>query len=140
MKYFEKLSPEWALRLSLGIMYLYSGLEIMFRPTAWYWAIPGWLKQVIVSVVDLNVYLTIQGAGEVVFALVFLAWFVKPVIVKYVALLSTLEFAAILALAFLPWSETNFLITFRDIGLLGASAALLLIKSKEKAENLNSKT
>ena len=93
-------------------------------PGAWHWALPYWLTQIIGSVVSIDTYLRFQGGVEILMALCLLAWFLKPAIVKYAALLSTLEMAAILALAFLPFSETNFLITFRDIGLLGGSAAL----------------
>jgi hypothetical protein len=47
--------------------------------------------------------------------------------VRLVALLSAFEFAAILMLALFPFSEANFLITFRDIGLLGAAVALFIL-------------
>ena len=75
----------------------------------------------------LNTYLQIQGTVEIIFALILLAWFLKPKIVRWVAILSSLEFLAILLLALFPWSEANFLVTFRDIGLLGASVALVLV-------------
>ena len=127
MSLLKKLTPEWALRLGLGIMYLYSGFDIFSHPSAWYWAMPYWLKQFITSFVSLGAYLKLQGVLEIIFAAIFLAWFLKPAFVKWVALLSTLEFAAILLLAFVPWNETNFLITFRDIGLLGASLALFVL-------------
>lgn len=123
----EKISPEWSLRIFTGLMYLYSGQDLLRHPTAWLWAIPHWLKQIISSVIPLITYLQIQGVVEIAIALVFLAWFLKPKIIKYAALLSTLEMAAILILAFTPFSETNFSFTFRDVGLLGGSFALFLI-------------
>ena len=124
MNFFSKISAEWSLRLGIGIMYLYSGFDIVAHPTAWHWALPYWLAQIIRSVVPIDTYLRFQGSVEILMALCLIAWFLKPQIVKWVAFLSTLEMAAILVLAFLPWSETNFLITFRDIGLLGGSLAL----------------
>ncbi|HEY4497376.1 MAG TPA: hypothetical protein VJC20_01305 [Candidatus Paceibacterota bacterium] len=117
----------WSLRLGFGIMYLYSGYDLIAHPTAWHWAVPLWLRTTIMYAVDLNTYLQFQGAIEIVFAVVLLAWFLKPIWVKWVAFLSVIEFGAILFLAFLPWSEANFLITFRDIGLLGGAIALVII-------------
>ena len=122
------------MRLGLGLMYLYSGQDLIRHPTAWYWALPYWLKNAIASTVLLDAYLRFQGAVEILFALVFLGWFLKPAIVKWVALLSTIEFAVILLLAFMPWSEANFLITFRDIGLLGGSLALFLLLHRKASE------
>jgi len=131
----KKISPEWSLRLTLGAMYLYSGQDLIRHPTAWHWALPFWLKELIMSAVSLDAYLKFQGAVEILLALVFLAWFLKPTIVKMASLLASIEFLTILILAFFPWSEANFLITFRDIGLLGASFALFLLlvhKTTEK--------
>ena len=124
MNYLSRMSPEWVLRIGIGVMYLYSGFDLLAHPTAWHWALPYWLAQIIRSVVPIDTYLRFQGSVEILMALCLLAWFLKAQIVKWVALLSTLEMAAILVLAFLPFSETNFLITFRDIGLLGGSLAL----------------
>ncbi|MBI2034089.1 MAG: hypothetical protein HYT13_03270 [Candidatus Liptonbacteria bacterium] len=132
MKFFSKISPEWSLRLGFGIMYLYSGSDLIRHPTAWYWALPLWFKNLITSAVSLETYLRFQGIIEIVFAIVLLGWFFKTAIVKIVALLSVLEMAGILAFAFLPWNEANFLITFRDIGLLGGAVALLAILSKRE--------
>lgn len=134
MKFFEKIRPEWPLRIGLGLTYLYSGIDLMRHPTAWYWAIPLWLKNAITQVVDLEVYLRIQGAAELILAFIFLAWFLKLGIAKYAALISTVELAAIVLLALIPFSQTNFLITFRDIGVLGASLSLFIICSRTGRE------
>ena len=131
MKFFSKISPEWSLRIGFGIMYLYSGSDLILHPTAWYWALPLWFKNLITSAVNLNTYLRFQGIIEIFFAVVLLGWFFKTAIVKIVALLSSLEMAGILSFAFLPWNESNFLITFRDIGLLGGAVALLTILLKK---------
>ena len=131
MSFLAKINPEWSLRLGFGIMYLYSGSDLIRHPTAWYWAIPLWFKNLIISAISLETYLRFQGIIEIFFAVVLLGWFFKTAIVKIVALLSALEMASILAFAFLPWSEANFLITFRDIGLLGGAVALLTILLKK---------
>lgn len=131
MTFLQKIKPEWALRLGLGFTYLYSGQDLIRHPTAWLWAVPFWLREIIMRVAEIETYIKIQGAIEIVFALVLLLWFIKGRWVRYVAFLSFIEFTAILILAFLPWSETNFITTFRDIGLLGAALALLIISFKE---------
>lgn len=127
MNFFQKLNPGWPLRIGLGLTYLYSGYDLFVHPTAWVWAIPFWLRGFIGSVVDIGSYLRFQGIIEIIFAVLLLGWFVARSVVRWVAFLATLEFAAILLLAFLPFSETNFTVTFRDIGLLGASLALFIL-------------
>lgn len=127
----NKLNPMWVLRITLGTMYLYSGLDLFRHPTAWTWAIPYWLRTSMGQVVEVASYIKFQGVIEIVFALVLLAWFLKPSLVRWAAFFSTLEMAGILALAFLPFSESNFLITFRDIGVLGASLSLFLLLNKQ---------
>ena len=127
MHYLSKVSPEWPLRIGIGVMYLYSGQDLITSPTAWHWALPYWLQQIVGQVISIDTYLRLQGGVEIIMALCLFAWFLKPAFVKYIALLSTLEMAAILILAFLPFSENNFLMTFRDIGLLGGSLALTTI-------------
>lgn len=131
MNFLQKISPEWSLRLGLGLTYLYSGIDIMSHPTAWYWALPYWLKQTITALVPLHTYLRIQGSVEIIFALVLLAWFSKPKIISWVAIISATEFSVILLLALVPWSGANFLVTFRDIGLLGASVALAAVMKQK---------
>ena len=131
MSFLKKINPEWALRIGFGIMYLYSGSNLIRHPTAWHWAMPFWFKNLITSSISLDAYLRFQGIIEVFFAVVLLGWFFKTAIVKIVALLSALEMAGILAFAFLPWSEANFLITFRDIGLLAGAVALFILVSQK---------
>lgn len=116
-----KVSPEWSLRIGLALMYFYSGYDLLTHPTAWTWALPLWLKQIISSVLPVVTYLRIQGVVEIVLAILLLAWFLPARHLRWVALLSAAEMAGILAIS------GNFATTFRDIGLLGASLALLLI-------------
>lgn len=133
MDFLRKISSEWALRIGFGVMYLHSGFDLLFHPTAWHWALPFWLRNAVSLVVPLNAYLRFQGAIELLMALGLLAWFLKNNIVKWVALLSTIEMAVILFLTFVPFSAYNFSITFRDIGLLGGALALfvLILKKQE---------
>ncbi len=123
MNWLNKIKPEAALRVGLGAMYLYSGYDIVRHPSAWTWAIRGLplaLQQGI-EAVGLNNFLVAQGYGELLFGLILVLWFMPKRLVKWVAFLSALEMLAIILLVGLDT------ITFRDIGLLGASTALWLI-------------
>ena len=128
----QKISPEWILRLGLGLMYLYSGFGLILNPTAWTWALPWWYKQMVAAVMPIEGYLKFQGAFEVLLAFLLLSFFLPQKITMMVAAVSSLEFLFILFFA------PQFSITFRDIGLLGASLALLVItiKSDSNATNL----
>jgi len=126
MNFLRNIHPTWPLRLGLGFMYLYSGTEIMRHPNAWTWAIPPWFSQLVGAVMPIDTYMKIQGASEVLLAVVFLLWFLPRTVVLVAAFVSCIEIAGILLLA--PFSQ--FLITFRDLGVLGASAALFLLNLK----------
>lgn len=135
MNLFKKINPVWALRLSFGIMYLYSGSDLIQNPKAWTWALPFWFKQLIARFTPVETFLKFHGTVEILLALALMAWFLKPSIVKIVAAVSALEMASILFLAFVPWSETNFLITFRDIGLFGGAITLLALLVQREHEH-----
>ncbi|HEY4510049.1 MAG TPA: hypothetical protein VJC15_03635 [Candidatus Paceibacterota bacterium] len=126
MSFLQKIHPSWPLRLGLGFMYLYSGIDIIRHPSAWTWAIPPWFSDLVGVFMSIDTYMKIQGASEVLLAVVFLLWFLPRRMVLFAALISCVEIAGILLLA--PLSQ--FLITFRDLGVLGASAALFLLSLK----------
>jgi hypothetical protein len=130
----RKLTPEWLLRIGIAVMYLYSGSSLIRTPEDWEWALPRWLREVIAKIIPVHIYLQLQGVAELLIAIVLLAWFLKPGFVKWFALLSALEMAAILALSFLAigTSASELSVTFRDFGLLsGASALFLLLVDRE---------
>ena len=114
------------MRFGLGIMYLYSGYALILNPTAWIWAVPGWFSKMVTSFVPLEVYLRLQGVAELMMAFVLLIWLLNRNFVRIVAAISALEFTFILLFA------PQFSITFRDIGLLGAASALLILVSLPK--------
>ncbi|MDO8600890.1 MAG: hypothetical protein Q7R73_04805 [bacterium] len=124
MNYLQKISAEWPLRLGLGFMYIYSGIDLIRYPSGWTWALPWWFSKIVSSFIPIETYLRIQGAGELIFAAILLAWFLNKKIVAAVALISVFEFLFIL------FFSPQFTITFRDIGLLGAAASLFLIALK----------
>lgn len=118
----DGIKPIWALRLTLGIMYIYTGVDFLRAPEHWYGFAPSWFSQFVLTILpSMDVYLRIQGVGELVLGFVFLAWFLPMVAVRIVAFLSMLEMALILLLAGID------LVTFRDIPILGASLAVFLM-------------
>ena len=128
MNVLQKIAPEWPLRLGLGIMYLWSGIDITLYPTAWYWALrslPQNLQGFVTASVSIDTFFRLQGVSEILLAFLLLAWFLPRIFPLFAALVATLEFAAILA--FLPINA----ITFRDIGLLGGALTLFLIILKD---------
>ena len=123
MNFLKKISPEWALRIGFAAMYLYSGTDIWKKPDSWTWAIPDWFNELVSHFMPIETYLRLQATGEIIFALVFLAWFLNRRIVRYVALLAAIEMAGILTAGNTGIDET----TFRDMGLLGGLMALYVI-------------
>lgn len=113
---------EWPLRLGLGAMFLYSGYDILIHPTGWYWAVRGLplFVQNIINTIGIDIYLILQGASEVFFALVFLLW-IWPRLTRTIALLAAIEMALILLMVGVDS------ITFRDFGPLGAAAGLFFL-------------
>lgn len=126
MKFLAKIPPLFPLRLGLGAMYVYSGYDLIRHPSAWTWAIPHWFSDLVGVFMPIDTYMKIQGASEVLLAVVFLLWFLPRRVVLFAALISCIEIAGILLLT--PLSQ--FLITFRDLGVLGASAAVFLLSLK----------
>src|SRR3989344_5532302 len=120
----QKIKPEWPLRLGLGLMYLYSGIDLIMNPKGWTWGLPYWYKQMVLAVMPVESYLRFQGAVELLMAFLLLSFFFPKKVALAVAAVSSLEFLFILLFA------PQFSITFRDIGLLGAALALLIIYFK----------
>jgi hypothetical protein len=87
--------------------------------------VPEFVKSILVNPIGIDNFLKLQGIGEIIFAIVMLAWFMPHWALKLVAALSVLEMAAILLMTGVDS------ITFRDIGLLGASLALLIMTYKD---------
>lgn len=122
---FQKLKAEYFLRLGLGMMYLYSGFDLFANPQHWYGFVPRWLSQLLLPAISIDLYLKIQGVGEFLIGLVFVIWVVQGLIVRTAAWLAVVEMALIII--FIGVDP----ITFRDIGLLGAAVALLVILSSK---------
>ena len=123
--FIQKLNPEWALRLGLGLMYLYSGYDLFVNPRHWYGFIPRWLTQAVSQVASVESYLRLQGIVEVIIGLLLLLWFLPRGMVRLASFLAMIEMAGILIFVGIDP------ITFRDIGLLGAAAALVIISFQQ---------
>ena len=128
MKYFiNKLSPEWILRVSLATMYLYSGVDLIRYPKAWYWAVrplPQFVQGMI-NAFGIDLFLQIQGLLELAFAAVLVLWFLPKIWAIIVSFLTALEMAIILIFVGIDG------VTFRDIGLVGSALALYVLLSKK---------
>ena len=120
----KKINPEWMLRLGLGLMYLYSGYDLMVKPMHWYGFVPRWFSQAVGPLISVEGYLRLQGLGELVIGLLFIAWFLGRSWVRFASVLAVAEMAMILLFVGIDP------ITFRDIGLLGAAVALLVMTFK----------
>ncbi len=126
MGFLQKRGSEWSLRLGLGIMYLYSGYDIIMHPSAWQWAVirlPQFIQNSI-NQLGVDTYLKVQGISEAVLGLLLLVWILPRIALRWVSFLIALEMAGIL---FFVGVDA---ITFRDIGLLGAAASLFFITVK----------
>ena len=133
MNSLQKKFPEWTLRLGFGFLFLYSGLDLLRHPTGWYWAVrplPAAIQNLINTSIGIDQYLRMQGIGELIFAVVFFAWFLPRRIVKIVSLLVALEMAAILLLVGVGGD------TLRDIGLLGAALARFFIQKSHHGTDI----
>ena len=123
--FLQRLQPLWILRLSFGLMYIYWGYDLFYHPKSWLWAVPSWFTGNVSPIISIEAFIRFQGVVEFLVALLLLAWFSGTWGVRAAAIFSTLEMAAILLFSGID------AITFRDIGLLGGSAALLILSFKE---------
>lgn len=126
MTIFKQNLAEKTLRLTLGGMYVYSGLDLIRHPENWtsYVALlPDFLLDKI-ELIGVERFLFIQGVGELVIAAIFILWFMPRIFVKIAALLAAIEMASIL---FFIGVDS---ITFRDVGLLGSSLAIFILARK----------
>ena len=122
----NRLKPEFVLRLSLAAMYFYSGYSLLTSPRSWTQFVPFGFKEILGRInFPVASFIQVQGVGELFIATVFLLWFLPRRLVKWLALISTLEMGLILIFT----GVNN--VTFRDFGLLGASSALFLMYARK---------
>jgi len=109
----RSLDPRVFLRLGLGLVLLYAGLETFFDPGSWAMYVPGWLD----GLVGLDTFLSAYAAMQILLGVLLL-------IGRFVAITSFVAFLVPLGvIAFHGITST----TFRDFGLMTAAAALFLL-------------
>lgn len=116
------LASEWSLRIAIGIMYLYSGLDLITHPGDWEVFLPDWLYRILDTWKMTLPFLQVQGAAEVLAGIIFLLFLSPRWLVIAAAIFTAIEM--ILILAFLGIDK----ITFRDMGLIGASLSLAIMQ------------
>lgn len=130
MNLLNRVSPEMPLRVGFGLMYFYSGYDLIVNPAHWYGFVPQWFLGIVDIFLSQDVYLRLQGAGEFVMGLALLSWFLPRGIVRVVSLLAIVEMTGIL---FLAGIDT---ITFRDLGLLGGAVALFFLVIRQRGAGI----
>jgi len=115
-----RIRTEWPLRLGCGCVNLYAGFFLLTDPARYYKYVPSWLSHVANAIVSVDMYLRLQGVGEIIIALCLLGWFFPRWCVRVASTLLTVEITLILI--FLGIDA----VTFRNMGLVGAALALML--------------
>jgi len=121
MKSLEKISPEIILRLGLGLMYIYSGLSLFSTPGDWQGFVPQWFLNIWNHLGPIDIFLKLQGLGELVLGLMLLAWFSGKKGLKIAALLASLEIFSIILFVGID------IVTFRDLGVFAAALSLTML-------------
>ncbi len=121
----------WILRVGFGLSYLYSGSNMFFVPRHWYGYMPQWFSRTIIDVgFTVDQFLKLQGAVEMAMGVLFLAWFINGQ-TRWNSVLHIVYMGVavqMLLILLLSGIDPN---TFRDIVLLAAAVALLLMSRKE---------
>lgn len=115
----SKIKPSEILRYGLGLVFLYAALLMWIQPEAWIGFVPNWLAKI----VERHMFISIHSIFELIMAVLLLAnkW------VRWAALFAFLDFLSIVIFYGVD------LVTFRDIGLMLSSLALLFLLLEEKS-------
>ncbi|MES2876496.1 MAG: hypothetical protein V4678_03440 [Patescibacteria group bacterium] len=103
-----------SIRVSLAIVFAYAAIGAFIQPNAWIGFVPEFTNNFIDPKLALDIISVLQ--------LVLAVWLVTGVYVKFAAAAAIALLAGVLITDF----ET-ILITFRDIGLIGAALALIFL-------------
>ena len=120
-----RVRSEWPLRMGCGCVNLYAGFFLLTDPARFYKYVPGWLSRGAEVVASVDVYLRLQGIGELTIALGLLGWFFPHWCVRLASALLTVEMMLILLCVGVD------AVTFRNLGLLGAAFSLLISSSQD---------
>jgi uncharacterized membrane protein YphA (DoxX/SURF4 family) len=108
------------LRLGLAFIFAYAGISSFLNPVEWAGYLPAFASAVVSATVIVQVMAVVETALAV--------WLVSGVYLFYAALVGTLILAGI--------TVTNLnvlIITFRDVGLVAAALALVLLSRARKS-------
>lgn len=110
--------PSLCLRAGLAFVFIYAAIAAYISPDNWVGYLPNFLTQRIPSVTLLDFFGVLQ--------LILGAWLLSGVFVRWAAL-----FAAAFLAGIIFTSPSQFLITFRDVGLVLMALALAALPSSE---------
>lgn len=110
------------LQLGLAVTFVYAGVDILLHPTNWIGWLPQWLSA-ISPLKDTPLLYTI-GVGHIMLA----ALLFVP---RYTRVAATL-LAAFLVALLVSSSRDSWLIVYRDVGVLSAALALVVLPKKQE--------
>lgn len=116
-KFKIKNPTELILRLGLAFVFLYAAIASLLSPLEWSGFLPAFLFRYVDS--------TLAIRGIAAFQIVLSLWLLSGKLRKYAAALSALTLAGIIAA-----NLSEFIITFRDVGLLAAAIALFFSETE----------
>ncbi len=114
---FNKFSPELALRLGLGLTFIYAATQGLLDPQAWVGFVPHWVG----ALMPISSFLTIHSIFELLLGIAILVGLWLPAS-------SLIAFADILAILVFYGVDD---LTFRDFGLMLSALALFLLTTKK---------
>lgn len=103
------MNKKYILQIGLAFVLLYAGIAALLKPDDWIGFVPHWVTNFGTSRI---LALHLHSVAEVVLGV----WLLINFKIKWAALLTALDIAAILVFAGLDSSV--FIVTFRDVGLL----------------------
>ncbi|NJD67171.1 MAG: hypothetical protein C3F12_07505 [Candidatus Methylomirabilota bacterium] len=121
-----RIHPEWPLRLGCGFANLYAGFFLLTDPAVFHKYVPSWLSHVANAIASVDIYLRLQGLGEIMIAICLFGWFFPRWCVRAASSLLALEMTLIFIFVGVD------AVTFRNAGLLGSALSLLILSYREK--------
>ncbi len=109
------MNKKYLLNLGLAFTLIYAGISSFLYPNDWVGFVPQWVEKLGTSQL---LALHLHSVVELILGL----WLLSNWRVKWVALITALDIAAILLVG--GFGQSIFLITFRDVGLLLAAIYL----------------
>ena len=123
----NKKTAFFILRLGLTIVLLYAGISMLIDSTPWIGFVPMWLVGILIKIgLPVELFLAAHAIFEIILAL----WILSGWHIRWAGLVLFLDMLSILIFYGID------LVTFRDIGLLGAALFLSLYSTQENQNPL----